>query len=206
VNSRRFALIALLAGFSAGCSQVDPVGEKADPADRVMILGDFDHALLARAIFDESNRVRAVRGAPPLAHDPALDAAADEQAAHMALVLRAEHENPVPGELDVTERVARSGQSGALVAENVLMMPARRPAGAADRDFTYASYAASLVDAWMNSPGHRANLLNPDFGFLGCAAELAHGVRPGDQRVFAVQVFLAPFPEKPEPQDLRPPH
>jgi uncharacterized protein YkwD len=176
---------------------VNSAGEKATPADRVITLRNFDRALLARAIFDESNRVRAAHGVPLMAHEPALDAAADEQAAHMALVLRAEHGNPIPGEHDVTERVARAGLSGALVAENALMMPARRPAGAVDRDYTYAAYAAFLVDAWMDSPGHRANLLNPDFRFLGCAAQLAHGVLPGDQRVFAVQVFFAPYPDKP---------
>jgi uncharacterized protein YkwD len=164
-----------------------------------MVLGGFDHALLSRAIFEQTNRARLAHGVPPLEADPHLDAAADEQATYMALLLHAEHDNAIPGEHDVTERVSREGLRGSSVAENVLMMPAVRPGPAADRGYTYASYAAFLVDAWMNSPGHRANLLNPDFAYLGCAARLAHGVFPGDQRVFAAQVFFAPYGRDPGP-------
>ena len=174
-----------------------PVGSAAPP-DRVMSPGDFDHALLATAIFEESNRVRAAHGVPPLAREPALDSAADEQAVYLALALRAEHDNPFPGEHNATERVARAGLQGKVVAENAVMMPAQRPVGAPDRDYTYSAYAAFLLEGWMNSPGHRANLLNPGFKLSGCAARFAHGVRPGDQRVFATQVFYTPFAGKPE--------
>lgn len=34
--------------------------------------------------------------------------------------------------------------------------------------FTYAEMAKSVVDSWMNSPGHRANVLNSDYLYLGC--------------------------------------
>ena len=34
--------------------------------------------------------------------------------------------------------------------------------------YTYAEMAQSVVDAWMNSPGHRANILNPNYRYLGC--------------------------------------
>lgn len=34
--------------------------------------------------------------------------------------------------------------------------------------FTYSEMAKSVVDAWMNSPGHRANILNPTYCYLGC--------------------------------------
>lgn len=34
--------------------------------------------------------------------------------------------------------------------------------------YTYSEMAKSVVDAWMNSPGHRANILNPDYMYLGC--------------------------------------
>lgn len=182
----------LLAGVFAGCSGVNFPRGAASQFNRTMALGAFDHSLLSRAIFAESNRARLAHGVPPLETDPRLDAAADEQATYMALVLRAEHDNAIPGEHAVTDRVAREGLIGNSVAENVLMMQALRPVPATDRNYTYASYATFLVDAWMNSPGHRANLLNPDFGYLGCAARLARGILPGDQRIFASQVFLDP--------------
>ena len=34
--------------------------------------------------------------------------------------------------------------------------------------YTYSEMAKSVVDSWMNSPGHRANILNPDYFYLGC--------------------------------------
>lgn len=34
--------------------------------------------------------------------------------------------------------------------------------------YTYLEYANTVVNAWMNSPGHRANILNRDYIHLGC--------------------------------------
>lgn len=34
--------------------------------------------------------------------------------------------------------------------------------------YTYSEMAQSVVDSWMNSPGHRANIMNPDYRYLGC--------------------------------------
>jgi uncharacterized protein YkwD len=43
--------------------------------------------------------------------------------------------------------------------------------GAEILPYTYYDYAKTVVDGWMNSPGHRANILNPDFKYLGCGCE-----------------------------------
>ncbi|MCL2289152.1 MAG: CAP domain-containing protein [Bacteroidetes bacterium] len=37
--------------------------------------------------------------------------------------------------------------------------------------YSYYDFAKIIVDGWMNSPGHRANILNPDFEYLGCGCE-----------------------------------
>ena len=34
--------------------------------------------------------------------------------------------------------------------------------------YSYYEFAKIVVDGWMNSPGHRANILNPEFVYLGC--------------------------------------
>jgi len=122
---------------------------------------DFDHGLLARAIFEESNRVRAEHGVPALAREPALDAAADEQASYLVLAMKAQHSNPFPGAHTVRERVERAGLQGGIVAENALWIPLLRSAGSPNRYYSYSEYAAFLLAGWMNSPGHRANLLRP---------------------------------------------
>jgi uncharacterized protein YkwD len=35
---------------------------------------------------------------------------------------------------------------------------------------SYLLLAKELVDIWMKSPGHRANILNAEFNYLGCGA------------------------------------
>lgn len=37
---------------------------------------------------------------------------------------------------------------------------------------TYLSFAKSVVKLWMDSPGHRKNILNPQFKTLGCGARV----------------------------------
>jgi uncharacterized protein YkwD len=161
---------------------------------QVMSVDSFDHVLLARAIFVESNRVRTANGLPPLAHLAALDAAADEQAVYMALSLAAGHTSPIQKERNVEERIEKQGLQAKSVGENAIMMPARRPVDAPGGDYTYSAFAARLLEGWMNSPEHRDILLARKFTQLGCAARLAHGFIPGDQRIFATQVFLRPEP------------
>jgi uncharacterized protein YkwD len=157
-----------------------------------MAIGGFDKAALSDAIFAETNRVRANFGVRPLNPHSVLAAAAAEQASYMALTTEAQHDNPFPGEGDAGDRVAKRGLTTGHVAENVIMMPALRPEGDVPREYTYGEFAALLVDAWMNSPPHRVNLLSPDVSFLGCAAELGRGVSPSSPRVYADQVFFAP--------------
>ncbi len=185
---------ALLGLLASGCVHSQrAAAPPADPAlGQVMTVVGFDHALLSRAIFEESNRVRAAHGSPPLGHMDALDAAADEQATYLALTLTVGHTNPFPKERNVGDRVIHEGLDPASVGENAIMMPARRPPDAPGGDYTYASYAAFLLDGWMNSPEHRETLLDRKFTQLGCSARLAHGFKEGDQRVFAVQVFFLP--------------
>jgi uncharacterized protein YkwD len=156
--------------------------------------GNFDHALLARAIFEESNRVRVENGVPALAHAAALDAAADEQAVYTALSLAAGHTSPIPRQRNLEERVESQGLHAKSVGENAAMMPVRRPADTPGADYTYSSLATRLVQGWMNSPEHREILLARKFTQLGCAARIAHGFTPDDQRVFATEVFFLPEP------------
>lgn len=194
VKPRRAIAIALLAALAPGCAHA-PAERAGASLDRVMSLGDFDNALLSTAIFEESNRVRVVNGSPPLARLAALDAAADEQASYLALSLSIGHRNPFPGERDEGERVMHEGLDPAKVGENAIMMPATAP-GSPGGANTYASYAAFLVEGWMDSPEHRETLLARRFTHLGCAARLAHGFAQGDQRIFAVQEFFRPMDRK----------
>jgi len=80
-------------------------------------------------------------------------------------------------------------------------------------NFTYAgenlavnfSDSQDVIDAWMNSPGHRENILNGKFTEIGIAT--AQGTYKGMDAVFVVQMFGKPLPltaqessSKPQPQ------
>jgi uncharacterized protein YkwD len=44
---------------------------------------------------------------------------------------------------------------------------------------TYFEYAQRVVEGWMNSPGHRENILNPDYKYLGCGSACYDNQRNG---------------------------
>jgi uncharacterized protein YkwD len=95
---------------------------------------------------------RATNGiALPLRHSPALQAAAQVHAEDLAATGGLSHVGRDGS--TVTDRVRRSGYDACRTAENVA-------SGQPDIRSTIAS--------WMASPGHRANILDPqvtDFGF-----------------------------------------
>jgi len=58
---------------------------------------------------------------------------------------------------------------------------------------------ADLVAAWMNSPGHRANILKPEYTEIGVA--VGKGMFEGREMWLAVQVFGHPMPVCPLPSE-----
>lgn len=68
-------------------------------------------------------------------------------------------------------------------------------------DFLYAgenlavnfSDSENVVQAWMNSEGHRANILNDKFSEIGIA--IAPGTYQGRDTIYVVQLFGSPAPE-----------
>jgi len=104
------------------------------------------------------NRERAANGEGPLRVNADLQAAAQSHSESMAMVGYFEHSGPEGG--TVLDRLRTFGyiDRGTIayeVGENI--------AWGSFEDAT----PASIVAAWMESPGHRANILNPDFRDTG---------------------------------------
>jgi hypothetical protein len=99
-----------------------------------------------------ANQSRAAAGAGPLRWDPALAAAARRHCLRMAAEgLNIAHQ--YPGEPDVSERAKQAGARFSLIEENVAI----------------AADPTAIHNAWMNSPHHRENLMNPDVDRVGIA-------------------------------------
>lgn len=53
--------------------------------------------------------------------------------------------------------------------------------------YTCTEFAQAVVEGWMNSPGHRANILNPYFEFIGCGcSRIAIRKKPGYNMIYYI--------------------
>jgi uncharacterized protein YkwD len=185
------------------------------PAARAPI--DFEHVdvnLLSAAIFHETNRRRANDNLPVLKFDPATRRAANLQAQIMAKTGDVSHEHPDnPQYATLEKRLAAVGLAPRFAAENLAYTFAVQylsgdrvyvreqngrkifsyePNGPPLQPHTYVTFAKAVVEQWLNSPGHRRNLLHRDPAFLGV------GCRPGTgdsglPMVYCCQVFYTPL-------------
>jgi hypothetical protein len=112
----------------------------------------------AEQVFALANAARAQAGVGRLQWDPALAAAALKHCQRMAA------EGPIAhrygGEPDLSERAAQAGAHFSVIEENVAIAPS----------------ADQIHEEWMQSPGHRQNLLSPDVDRVGVAVVAARGV------------------------------
>lgn len=113
------------------------------------------------------NKIRAQEGLSPLATTSALSAAAGQRAEE--LVSRYAHERP--DGTDCFTVLREFGVSYRAAGENIA-----------------AGYPTpeAVVTGWMNSPGHRANILNPGFKAIG----VGHVSGQGSYGSYWVQLFV----------------
>ena len=116
-------------------------------------------------LFDSANRERAAQSLPALQWDDLLAKAARAHVNRMAFYNLVQHQ--LQGEPDLQARLTEAGARFGAIAENIAV----------------AANAESIHSGWMDSPGHRRNILNPGLNAIGIAA-----VR-GSGGLFAVQDF-----------------
>ena len=148
-----FSLVCLFLVFSfAG---VQPIASYKDAAVQwtqakiTPVASDIRHSLfptdeeIQADTFTLVNKARVEAGLAPLVRDSTLDSLAQEHCDYMKRVGNVNHDN-------FDERADRSGRS--YVGENCA-------------EGYYA--AESLVNGWLSSPGHKANIMNPYFVYTG---------------------------------------
>lgn len=137
-------------------------------------------AVIASVLVDLANGDRAANDLHGLAVNPALEYAAQMKANDMALNGYFAHTSP--GGVTPWHWFKEAKYAFAYAGENLAV---------------YFTDSADVERAWMNSPGHRANLLSPHFTEIGIAT--AQGVYQGQTTTFVVQVFGTPVTERPPP-------
>lgn len=140
-----------------------------------------DLALLESATVAAINAIRERRGLQPLAPEPRAGAAARAHSGDMARHAFLGHDSPSHG--GFIARVKAAKVEYAAAAENVAKT-LREP-----------DPVRAAVDGWMDSPGHRANILTPTYDRTGVGVAVDE-----DGAYYFTQIFvLAPETKAGEP-------
>jgi uncharacterized protein YkwD len=125
--------------------------------DTIQVIGrGATQQALEEQILALVNQERGRAGMKPLSPSPELARAAREHSAAMAAQGFFEHRGA--GEPDLFDRVTASGVDTDHVGENIFESSESR-----------GSVADDCVQMWLRSPGHRRNMLEPDFEKTGIA-------------------------------------
>jgi len=153
-----FLTAAVLATFAAvGISLAEPEDAYADSRVKTCSGGAITLRNVEKTMLDLHNRTRANRGLPRLCIHPALQKAAR---AHSADMIRRDYfsHNTKGRNESPCERIRRYGYNWRLCGENIAWGSGSK--GSANSRFR----------AWMNSRGHRANILKRGFREVGIGA------------------------------------
>jgi uncharacterized protein YkwD len=128
-----------------------------------------DYRLLNAAVFFVTNEARIKHRKRPIPYSSFLESSAFHHSKAMAEQSFFSHVNPNdPTRATTEDRGTLAGISNPAIAENIAMT-------ALWRKSTYLSIAEELVSMWMNSPGHRSNILSDDAKAMGCGVYVRDG-------------------------------
>jgi uncharacterized protein YkwD len=148
---------------------------------------NVDYPLLNAAVFYATNEIRIKHGRKFLEYAPELEKAAWLHSKDMVEKNFFSHKNPYDSKKRTPEQRGRlAGIKNPKIAENIASgfgidyragRPVYKrgpgkfsytPSGRILPNHTYLSLADALVKQWMNSPGHRRNILSRNGQQLGC--------------------------------------
>jgi uncharacterized protein YkwD len=123
-------------------------------------------------VFSEVNRLRVEMGMESLKKNLKLQSAAREHSCEMARLGYFSHDD-FQGR-NLKQRLAPLKLNWQSIAENIAKCQDSAP-------------ARTAVDGWFHSPGHKRNMLNPDFTETGIGA-----IVNSDGEVSFCQIFMKP--------------
>ncbi len=130
------------------------------------------------AIIEITNTVRAQSKLSSLIANPTLTATARAYAALLAKSGKFSHD----ADGSLSDRTKRNGYSHCTVAENLASFQD-------SRGFDSRALAKSAMEGWLNSPGHRQNLMSPPMTEIGVAVAKT---TDKDPKYILVQLFGRP--------------
>jgi uncharacterized protein YkwD len=145
------------------------------PTEKVEVRSVESVNALATEVLRLTNIERTEQGLAPLTRHQALESAAESHSQEMRTLNYFSHHSPTAGKSTARQRVNQFGVNPQMVAENI---------------FECSGYEVELtarlaVEAFLQSPGHRQNLLNPSATHIGIGLVETNGT------VSVTQVFAA---------------
>ncbi|HVX86445.1 MAG TPA: CAP domain-containing protein [Phycisphaerae bacterium] len=189
------------------------------PALQSRITADsVDLPLLDAAIFHRTNQERLAHNLPPFKFSGILHDVAQGHSREMAALHYFDHVSPTPENATMDQRFKNNGLQPHLEGENIAVLPAREMGSGeyivtgnppneiyTDKQthkvinyYAYAELADAFLTQWMNSPPHRAAILNPKFLYLAPAA--ARGDYQNQDSFYATQNFASDLTPDPAPR------
>ncbi len=165
-----------------------------------------DYELLDAAFFHATNEAREKEKKTPFQYAVILHKASTEHSVSMIAKNYYAHEDPTDSKKRLPgQRIRLAGGNYQATAENIAQFetiatdgqycPRKQRNGEylyfkCDTDQPYpahsaVSYAKKVVKGWMNSPGHRRNILNTDYQFMACAARMVKTPYKSENTPFA---------------------
>jgi uncharacterized protein YkwD len=166
LSPRRLSLVWLLV-LAAGCAS------PASPTEAAPDAGDASGGGITGSIVQLTNAERVNAGLAPLRVSAQLMQAAQIQANQMASLGRLEHELSGAKYPTPPDRLAAVGYRWQTYGENIAM---GQPT------------ASAVLDSWMHSSGHRANILNSRYQEIGVGYARDSAGRPYYVQVFGTQL------------------
>jgi uncharacterized protein YkwD len=118
-------------------------------------------------VFEMTNRIRRAKGLAPLSKDDELRNVA--RAYSNDMLVRRFFEHTTPDGVSFHERITINYQHRvSFTGENIWSAWGYIPGNA-------QKLAQEIVDDWMSSPGHRDNMLDPDFTHIGVGVSARNG-------------------------------
>ena len=136
--------------------------------DTIEVIANLEQPPLEKRLLTLVNKERQNAGIQPLHYSPLLAKAARQHSITMAQQEFFEHR--VEGEPKLFDRVTAVGMSTDHVGENIFKTSEGVSAAVADE----------CVEMWMQSEGHRMNMLSPEFDKTGIAVKIS---RNGDNYI-----------------------
>ncbi len=158
------------------------INKRINAPDPIYLEKEVDSSLLTReGIIDWTNFHRNDHELNLLIESEELDKIAEMKITDMFEKQYFAHVSPE--EKDISDLTKEMGYQFIIVGENLAR-------GGFEDD-------ENLVQRWMESPGHRENILNENYQEIGVAAR--KGIFEGEESWLAVQVFSVPLSACPEP-------